>query len=512
MAESDLLTFAPEGDPPPPTVWDRPWNILVVDDDEDVHRLTRMLLKDYRLDDQGLKLDSAYSSAEAQTYLLSHPDTALILLDVVMETDDAGLRLVKWIRDDWKNPMVRIILRTGQPGAAPEKKVILEYRINDYKSKTELTELKLFTSVTVALRSFQDLKMIKRSEEGFRRIVHASGELFRNRSRDQFYSGILLQLTSLLRLDETSLFLRSEGMALHRKDGQLTVLAGTGDFEVWNGRPFDLSRYPEIGALVSRALAEKVSFFESNYYLAYFETSGGRENIIVFRASSGFRALEREIIQVFSGNVAIAFSNNDLSDQIESTQREIIFTLGEVVESRSQETGNHVRRVGALLNLLAVKAGMDSKDAELLSLVAPMHDVGKIGVPDEILNKPGALTSAELLVMRRHTVIGWEILKSGGGILARAAVVARSHHECWDGTGYPDGLAGEAIPIEARITALCDVFDALYHDRIYKAAWTLEQIVAFFHQNRGKQFDPRLTDLFLENIEEAHQIMEQWPD
>jgi len=136
MAESDLLTFAPEGDPPPPTVWDRPWNILVVDDDEDVHRLTRMLLRDYRLDDQGLKLDSAYSSAEAQTYLLSHPDTALILLDVVMETDDAGLRLVKWIRDDWKNPMVRIILRTGQPGAAPEKKVILEYRINDYKSKT----------------------------------------------------------------------------------------------------------------------------------------------------------------------------------------------------------------------------------------------------------------------------------------------------------------------------------------------------------------------------------------
>jgi response regulator RpfG family c-di-GMP phosphodiesterase len=511
MAESDFISFAPEGEPVAPSGWEKPWGLLIVDDDPDVHKITRLLLRNFHLDGEGLVLDSAYSSAEARDYLIGHPDTALVLLDVVMETENAGLELVRWIRDTWKNALIRIILRTGQPGIAPEKQVIQEYRINDYKSKTELTELKLFTSVTVALRSYQDLKIIKRSEEGFRRIVHASGELFRTGSRDQFYSGILLQLTGLLRLDEHSLYLRSDGMALNHESGQLTVLAGTGDFSTWPGRPFSID-HPELGALVSRALAEKKSFFEDVFFVAYFSSATGRENIILFRSASGFRPLEREIIQVFSGNVAIAFSNHDLTDQMESTQREIIFTLGEVVESRSQETGNHVRRVGKLLNVLGTRAGLDSKEVALLAMVAPMHDVGKIGIPDGILNKPGALTTDELLIMRQHTVIGWEILKSGGGILSRAAVIARSHHEHWDGTGYPDGLAGNDIPIEARLTAICDVFDALYHDRVYKTAWPLAQILDFFREQQGKQFDPHLVDLLLEEVEGAVQIMEQWPN
>ena len=196
-ADSDFLTFAPE-DPAPPSVhWDHPWEVLVVDDEDEVHKVTRLLLKDYELDGQGIVFSSAYSGKEAMGYLVAHPDTALVLLDVVMETEDAGLKLVRWIREVWQNDAVRIILRTGQPGAAPEKQVIQEYRINDYKYKTDLTEIKLFTSVTVALRSFQDLMVIRRSEEGFRRIAQASGELIRQSSPEQFYSGILLQFTGL---------------------------------------------------------------------------------------------------------------------------------------------------------------------------------------------------------------------------------------------------------------------------------------------------------------------------
>jgi response regulator RpfG family c-di-GMP phosphodiesterase len=511
MLDSESLFFAPEAEPSPPTKWERPWELLIVDDDPDVHKITRLLLRSFRLDGEALEMESAYSSSEAKKYLLEHPNTALVLLDVVMETEDAGLQLVHWIRDVWKNSLIRIILRTGQPGAAPEKQVIQEYRINDYKSKTELTELKLFTSVTVALRSYQDLKIIKRSEEGFRRIVHASGELFRGGSREQFYTGILMQLTGLLRLDEHSLYLQSDGVAFGHKEGELTVLAATGDFALWQGQRFGLDQ-PEVGTLVSRALVEKRSFFEDAFFVGYFASGAGRENIILFRSASGFRPLDREIIQVFSGNVAIAFSNHDLTDRMETTQREIIFTLGEVVESRSQETGNHVRRVGSLVGVLGTRAGLDPKEVALLAMVAPMHDVGKIGIPDDILNKPGPLTANEMLAMRRHTTIGWEILKSGGGILARAAVIARSHHERWDGSGYPDGLAGEAIPIEARLTALCDVFDALYHDRVYKAAMPLTEILAYMKQARGSHFDPHLTDLFLEDLGEALAIMEQWPD
>lgn len=509
---SDDLIFAPENpNPPPKRTPEADWTLVIVDDDREVHNITRLVLKDFELDGRRLKMVSAFTAAEAKTVLRENPDAAVILLDVVMETEDAGLSLVRWIRDEWQNAMIRIILRTGQPGAAPEKKVITEYRINDYKSKTELTELKLFTSVTVAIRSFQDLKMIKRSEAGFKKIVEASGELFRNRSKEHFYVGVLLQLTSLLRIDDTSLFLRSEGMALENSHGKLVVLAATGAFDRFeSGQPFQGP--PELMDLIHKALTEKKGFFSDQYFVGYYRGEEGNESIIIFHSPVGFQPLEREMILVFSSNIAMAFENIDLSNQIENTQREMIFTLGELVESRSQETGNHVRRVGDLAALLGELAGLSPPEVEILRMAAPMHDVGKIGIPDEVLHKPSALSPQELLVMRRHTVIGQEILKGASGAMSEAAVIARSHHERWDGKGYPDGLKGEEIPLSARITGLVDVFDALLHERHYKAAWSLADTLNYMRDNRGTHFDPRLIDLFMANQPKVLEIMARYED
>jgi two-component system response regulator RpfG len=213
------------------------------------------------------------------------------------------------------------------------------------------------------------------------------------------------------------------------------------------------------------------------------------------------------MIRVFSSNISIAFANLDLSERIESTQREMIFTLGELVESRSKETGNHVRRVGSMSAWLGRKAGMDEREVELLALAAPLHDIGKIGIPDEILLKPGRLSPREMDVMRRHTLIGYEILKdSPSRYLQQGAVIAVGHHERYDGSGYPKGLRGEEIPMVARIVAVADVYDALTSVRPYKPAWPSDEAVGYVTTQRARHFDPQCVDAFLARLDSIREV------
>lgn len=203
----------------------------------------------------------------------------------------------------------------------------------------------------------------------------------------------------------------------------------------------------------------------------------------------------------------------ELQKEVIDTQKEIILTLGEVVETRSNETANHVRRVAEFARILAIKFGMEEEEADLLRMASPMHDVGKIGIPDTILNKPGRLTPEEFEIIKKHTVLGHEILKhSNRPIMKAAAIVAHEHHERWDGKGYPRQLSGEDIHIYGRIICITDVFDALGSDRVYKKAWPLEKILELFHAEKGKQFDPRLTELFLDSLDEFLKIKEAYPD
>lgn len=202
-----------------------------------------------------------------------------------------------------------------------------------------------------------------------------------------------------------------------------------------------------------------------------------------------------------------------LQEEIESTEGELIYTLGAAAEARSKETSNHIRRVAHYSKLLALMVGMDDKEAELLFQASPMHDIGKLAIPDDILKKPGKLTSHEWDVMRTHSELGYEILASATRpILKAAATVAYEHHEKWDGSGYPRGLKGEEIHIYGRISSVADVFDALGSDRVYKKAWELEKILELFKDERGKHFDPQLVDLLLENIDKFMVINKQFKD
>jgi len=202
-----------------------------------------------------------------------------------------------------------------------------------------------------------------------------------------------------------------------------------------------------------------------------------------------------------------------LQQEIEETQKEIIFTMGEIGESRSKETGNHVKRVAEYSYVIALGLGMPQEEADLLKMASPMHDIGKVAIPDSVLKKPGKLTDEEYDIMKTHTTIGYNLLKnSRRTLLKTAAIVASQHHEKWNGRGYPDGLAGEDIHIYGRITAIADVFDALASDRVYKKAWELDRILNLFKEERGQHFDPNVVDAFFDQLPAILKIRDEYQD
>jgi PAS domain S-box-containing protein len=202
-------------------------------------------------------------------------------------------------------------------------------------------------------------------------------------------------------------------------------------------------------------------------------------------------------------------ANKDIDD----IQREIIFTMGTIGESRSKETGNHVKRVAEYSYLLAKLSGLKEEEYELLKQASPMHDIGKVAIPDSILHKTDKLTILEQELMKTHAIKGYDLLKSSDRpLLKMAAIIAKEHHEKWDGTGYPIGLKEEEISIYGRITAICDVFDALGSDRCYKKAWADENIFRYLQDEKAKHFDPKLIDILFENLDKFLIIREKYKD
>jgi len=236
-------------------------------------------------------------------------------------------------------------------------------------------------------------------------------------------------------------------------------------------------------------------------------------NVTDKQGGGAFTDSDLKALSIVANHAAAALENVRLLGELEEAQREIVFTLGAIVETRSLETGNHVKRVAEYCKYLAVRCGLSETEGEVLRLAAPLHDVGKVGIPDAILNKPGKLTPEEFDIIKTHATMGYDMLKvSRGRILRTAAVVAHEHHEKFDGTGYPRGLKGKDTHIFGRITGIADVFDALGAERSYKKAWEIERIVDHLREQRGRHFDPELVDIFLADMDAIRAIQEAFPE
>ncbi len=495
-----------------------PYKVLVVDDEKDVHVVSRMVLRGFEFDGRGLELHDAYSAVEAKKLLSEIPDFALVLLDVVMEERDSGLQVVEWIRKTLGNRSIRIVLRTGQPGDAPENSVIRTYDINDYKLKTELTQQKLFSTMYSSLRSYRDIVSLERSRESLQSIVRVGSELFSARSVDDFLKGMLDQISHLYHDTLSSVVVEVErspepeksGLIVRGLGGRGQIVAATGKFRPFVGRPVDESpetlRVAEQLNSLRDAPKEIVHVVEGGLVIASVVPSSTTQNFIYLEEPVD--RLDLDQVRLFLTNYSLTLDNFYLNQFVKGLQDDVLFMFAETIESHLRETVHHVRRVSMMVKELAQAQGFSADQTETIRLASALHDMGKIGVPSEILRKPGRLTTDERTVMKTHTTIGHDILASSELPVFRVgAQIAKSHHEHWSGPdGYPDHLNGNDIPVEARMTAIADVFDALVNSRVYKDAWPPEEAIAELRRNRGTAFDPQLLDLFLGRMDAMLEI------
>lgn len=489
-----------------------PWRVLIVDDEPEVHNVTKLVLGAFRFEGRALQFLHAHSGKEARDLIAQNPDVAVMLLDVVMESEQAGLDVVRYVRDTLHNHFVRIVLRTGQPGQAPEHDVIANYDINDYKEKTELTAQKLSTMMYATLRAHRDIMTIEANKRGLERVIHASARIFSYQHSHEFASAVLDQLGNLVGMDKGALYCKVIRPGSQTPD-HFVVAAATGEYAEFVQTNADERLPPRIVESLKLAYRQKNHQFGNDHYVLHFTDSHRTESLLYVGESWTLSPLDMKLVEVFCTNVSIAFENLHLQREMFDSQVEVVTLLAGLAESRSRDTLNHVRRVGMIAELLGELYGLDPQARVMLRHAAPLHDIGKIGIPDAILNKPGKHTPDETTVMRTHAKLGANWLSASRlPLLQLASIIAEDHHENWDGSGYPRGLKGEEISISGRITALADVVDALGSKRCYKDAWSAEEIRAFVHEQNGIKFDPRLVKLLFEHWDRVEAIRALLPD
>jgi signal transduction histidine kinase/response regulator of citrate/malate metabolism len=364
MAEpDDVIQLVEDSEPATPTDGGRAWKVAVIDDDPAVHEGTRFALGDYRLNGQGLEIISAYSAAEGRELMRRHPDVAAVLLDVIMEADDAGLDLVEYIRNELKNETVRIILRTGQPGQAPERRVIVDYDINDYKAKTELTADKLFTSLTAALRSYQQLQRMVDTRRGLEIIIDAASTLYDFKSMQRLAAGVLTQIASLLNVDCAGILVLREGGNL--AEG-ISVLACSGCYSRFLGARDANALDGDLRELVDAAFRQRRHDFRDRRSILYIRTGSGREVVVLLEAEKDLSDTDRALVEIFASRLAIAFDNVILYEKLQEANTR----LEERVSQRTRDLTAANRRLAAQWSRLQRANAFKS---EILGTVA--HDL-----------------------------------------------------------------------------------------------------------------------------------------
>lgn len=508
---SDFLFSEDDTSQPPNPSTKEPWHILIVDDEPSVHDVTRLTLGRLEVFDQPLEMHSAYSAAEARE-LLSTSDIpfSMAFVDVVMETQEAGLDLVEWIRNDLDNSEIRLILRTGQAGMAPESDVIRNYDINDYRAKTDLTAQSLSTCVFNAVRGYRDITTIAKSLSAFRKLIDTSAVLLKEDNLHSLASSALKGLLHILNMENSQLYIMRRQTQFESLEETLFSCHGQNG----EAQHAELSDLPDtIREKIELAYQDKNTVIGDHDFVGYFSTGRDSGSVLYVEFNDDPAHINSNIVEIFASQAILIFENLSRQIQLEDSQKELMYIVGDAIEARSLETGSHVKRVAIFCEYFARELKQKPEFVNAIKIAAPLHDIGKIAIPETILHKPAKLDADEWAIMQTHAAAGGTILeKSTLPVAKLGARLARWHHENWDGSGYPDGLKGTDIPIEARIMAIADVFDALGAKRSYKEPWPDDKILQFILEERGKKFDPTLVDLLVSKFDELIELRNQYPD
>ncbi|MBJ7552186.1 HD domain-containing phosphohydrolase [Marinomonas ostreistagni] len=489
-----------------------PWKVALIDDEDDIIAVSEMVLKRLLVDDRPLKFLKAHSAKEAMKLFEENSDIAIAMVDVVMENDHAGLDLVKWIRESHKNTSTRLVLRTGQPGQAPEEDVIRDYDINDYKNKTELNSTRLKTTIYSAIRSYRDIKEVEQGHKGLEDVVNATTRVLQSNSSEEFCAQVYEELKALTADESISLNLYYRNRNVLGQQEYLKMFYDGAQCKMEMSEPLD-PYSKKVAASLQLALDLESDVQTDNSFTCFTQLSKQSECAISIQHDLEFCELTRKLLNVFLTKAAIIFESLSRREDVERTQQELMFILGEAIEQRSKETGCHVRRVSLISEFLARECGLDETMVSLIKHATPMHDIGKIAIPENILHKPAKLDAEEWSTMQTHAQVGYDLLRhSKKSLPIIGANIALYHHEKWNGKGYPAGLKGEDIPIEGRIMALADVIDALAAKRAYKEPWPNSKILELLHEERGQHFDPALCDIAIAKFDEIMALRDVYPD
>jgi len=475
------------------------WKLLVADDDPDIRAVTRFNLKGFHFADRDLEIIEADSAYQARLILKERNDIAAALIDVVMETDDAGLRLVEYIRNELENPLIRLVIRTGQPGAAPERFVINHFDIDDYKDKTELTATRLYTTVRSAIKAYRDLRTIELNRRGLARLLEAVPHLYHLTdspdSLNQFFEGVLTQIIGLCNLTETSLLSTIDGVVATFDGKEIKIQAATGGIA-------HSPRLEQIRAQCTEAVLHHglPCTLQQHALVIPLSVTGQAAGFIYIEPTRDLSESDLHLLGVFAQQCSAAMENLRLHIDLRRSYDNVIDTLAEVAEYKDQTTGDHINRIDHYTRLVAIELGIPEPEARMWGKASRLHDVGKVGIPDSLLRKPGKLTDDEYIVMRSHTRIGASIL-GHDKLMMLAREIAQNHHERWDGSGYPEGRPEREFSLATRIVSVVDVFDALVSPRPYKEPWSKEQAAEEIRQGAASQFDPTVVEAFLALLE-----------
>ncbi|MEA2986677.1 MAG: hypothetical protein QOD94_2931 [Alphaproteobacteria bacterium] len=383
MNEEDFIQLIDEPEGGAPVVSAKPWKVAIIDDDQSVHDGTRLALSDYVLSGHGLELLSAYSAAEGRQLLEAHMDIAVVLLDVIMETDDAGLELIDYVRTTLNRESLRIILRTGQPGQAPERRVIVDYDINDYKAKNELTADRLFTSLTAALRSYQQLQRMVETRRGLEIIIDAASTMFDLKSMQRLAEGVLTQMASLLNADCAGILVLRENGA---ETPSFSVLAGSGCYSEIGGGSLSALLKGDLRRLVEEAFQRRRHDFTGDRSILYIQTGSGREIVVLLEAARELSATDRALVELFTSRLSVAFDNVILYQQLHEANAQL-----------EQRVADRTRELSSANSLLA------SRWTELQKVNAFKNDILST-VAHDLRNPLGVILGrAEMLRSMLHS-------------------------------------------------------------------------------------------------------------
>lgn len=487
-----------------------PWTVLVVDPDDRVQAETRAALSGFIFDGRGLDLLTARSAAEAQDLLARHRAIVVVVTELMLETPQAGLDLIAHVRGDPSNHRVRIVVRTGHPEIVPERTLMASHDIDDYRLKSGTGAGQVWTLLTGALRTYAGIVAQATKRAGLARFLVATAGLVRLRTPEQFYGCVLPWLATLPGVGRDALLITFEEPPAA---AQPVVRAGTGRFSGRSGADVP----PDVEARVAAALealnaaSDSDTVLEPDHCVLRLRSHGDITGVILVEGRFASTAFEWQFLEIFRNKAEIAFENIRLLEELNAAQKASVLALATLAEYKDYGSTGHLPRIERLttetarelLHRDAFPGMVDDTFVATIGLASMLHDVGMICVPDEILTIPGELVEEDLNLIYRHAEVGHRVLLEaarplrGRSFLSMGAAIARGHHERYDGSGYPDGLRGDQIPLAARITAVADVFDALISDRHYRKAWPIDEAILWMGERAGSDFDPVVVEAFI---------------